>query len=38
MKLLTNEDLAKLQAQDPFHSSGPGRELSSEEASVTETI
>ncbi len=34
MKLLTKEDLKKLKAQDPYHPSGPGRELSSEEALV----
>ena len=27
MKLLTDADLKKLQAQDPYHPSGPGREL-----------
>lgn len=34
MKLLTQEDLKKLQAQDPYHPSGPGRELSTEELKV----
>lgn len=34
MKLLTNEDLKKLQAQDPYHPSGPGRELPSEELMI----
>ena len=34
MKLLTQEDLAKLQAQDPHHPSGPGRELPSSELMV----
>jgi len=34
MKLLSKQDLAKLQAQDPFHLTGPGRELSSDEALV----
>jgi hypothetical protein len=34
MKLLTQEDLAKLQAQDPYHPSGPGRELPSSELMV----
>ena len=34
MKLLTQEDLAKLQAQDPYHPSGPGRELPSEQLMV----
>lgn len=31
MKLLTKADLKKLQSQDPYHPSGPGRELPSEE-------
>ena len=34
MKLLTQEDLAKLQAQDPHHPSGPGRELPTEQLMV----
>jgi hypothetical protein len=34
MKLLTQEDLAKLQAQDPHHPSGPGRELECSELMV----
>ncbi len=34
MKLLTQKDLEKLQAQDPDHPSGPGRELSTEDLKV----
>jgi len=34
MELLPNEILEKLQAQDMYHPSGPGRELSSEELIV----
>jgi hypothetical protein len=34
MKLLTKELLAKLYAQDPYHPSGPGRELTQEEEMV----
>jgi hypothetical protein len=34
MRLLTQEDLARLQAQDPHHPSGPGRELPSTELMV----
>ena len=34
MKLLTDELLVKLQAQDPYHPSGPGRELPAEELIV----
>lgn len=34
MKLLTADILAKLQAQDPYHPSGPGRELSTDELTV----
>ncbi len=34
MKLLTAEDLVKLQAQDPYHSSGPGRELPSDKLMI----
>lgn len=34
MKLLLAVDLKKLEAQDPFHPSGPGRELSAEELIV----
>jgi hypothetical protein len=34
LELLTLEDLNKLQAQDPYHPSGPGRELSSDELMV----
>jgi len=34
LELLTLEDLKKLQAQDPYHPSGPGRELSSDELMV----
>lgn len=34
MKLLTNEDLKKLQAQDPYHPSGPGKELPAEELMI----
>ena len=34
MKLLTQEDLVKLQAQDPYHPSGPGRELECSELMV----
>jgi len=32
MKLLTDADLAKLQTQDPYHETGPGRELPASEA------
>jgi len=32
MKLLTKSDLQKLQRQDPYHETGPGRELSDREA------
>ena len=34
MELLPNKILEKLQAQDMYHPSGPGRELSSEELKV----
>ena len=34
MKLITLEDLKKLEAQDPYHPSGPHRELSPEELMV----
>ena len=34
MKLLTQENLAKLQAQDPHHPSGPGRELPTDQLMV----
>lgn len=34
MKLLLDSDLVKLQAQDMYHPSGPGRELPPEELSV----
>lgn len=34
MKLLTLELKAKLQSQDPYHESGPGRELESDELIV----
>jgi hypothetical protein len=34
MKLLTNEDLAKLQAQDPHHPSGPRCELPTDQLMV----
>ena len=34
MQLLTQEDLEKLQAQDPHHPSGPGRELLADELMV----
>jgi len=34
LKLLLDSDLVKLQAQDMYHPSGPGRELSSEELNV----
>ena len=34
MKLLTDELLAKLQAQDPYHPSGPGKELPAEELMI----
>lgn len=34
MELLTTEDLIKLQAQDMYHPSGPGRELSEDELIV----
>ena len=34
MKLLTDADLAKLQTQDPYHKTGPGRELPASEALV----
>lgn len=34
MKLLTKSDLAKLQKQDPYHASGPGRELPATETMV----
>ena len=34
MKLLTDDDLKKLQAQDPYHPSGPHRELTTEELIV----
>ena len=34
MKLLTQEDLKKLQTQDPVHVSGPQRELDSNELKV----
>ena len=32
MKLLTQSDLRKLQSQDPYHDSGPGRELKADES------
>ncbi len=34
MKLLTQKDLEQLQAQDPDHPSGPGKELPSEELMI----
>ncbi len=34
MKLLTQSDLRKLQAQDPYHETGPGRELPASETLV----
>jgi hypothetical protein len=34
MKLITKSDLAKLQAQDPYHETGPGRELPATESIV----
>lgn len=34
LKLLTNEILKQLQAQDPYHPSGPGRDLPADEAQV----
>ena len=34
MKLLLDSDLVKLQAQDMYHPSGPGRELSEDELMV----
>jgi hypothetical protein len=34
MELLPKEILEKLQAQDPYHPSGPGRELPSDELKV----
>lgn len=34
MRLLTEADLAKLQAQDPHHPSGPGQELPSDQLMV----
>lgn len=34
MKLLTDELLAKLEAQDPYGPNGPGRELSQDEEQV----
>jgi len=34
LELLTIEDLNKLQVQDPYHPSGPGRELSTDELIV----
>ena len=34
MKLLTKSDLRKLQAQDPYHETGPGRELPDSETIV----
>lgn len=34
MKLLTKDLLQKLQKQDPYHPSGPGRELTQEEEMV----
>ncbi len=32
MKLLTKADLTKLQRQDPYHETGPGRELPADKA------
>ena len=34
MKLLTKSDMRKLQSQDPYHESGPGRELAPDESLV----
>jgi hypothetical protein len=34
MKLLTKSDLKALQSQDPYHSTGPGRELPASETLV----